>query len=219
MADKSEPGAPRGEELCVRRLAGRAPLALFVASLVLAAFTGGVYVAHHRMFPFREMHSAKRTLFTLLDEPARMIPFLREIPGPDSWRLTAVPSHRVDMHRIRFIDGAPLADPVLFPGGRGKFAEHCPDHAGCIAVEYAGRGEVRHAYPYRPEEIARAARSDDPSLRLSFADDVYAFALSRYPNGDLLVVFTKIPTFLNPIVDGAVGIARLDTAGRPVWFR
>ena len=163
------------------------------------------------------MQSAKQTLFRLLDEPARMIPFLREIPGPDNWRPTAVPSHRVDMHRIRLIDGAPLADPVLFPGGRGKFAEHCPDHAGCIAVEYAARGEVRHAWPYRPEEIARAARSDDPSLRLSFADDVYAFALSRYPNGDLLVVFRAIPTFAT--INAAVGIARLDRAGRPVWFR
>ena len=194
-----------------------APLALFAASLVLAAFAGGVWVAHHRMFPFREMHTAKRTLFTLLDEPDRMIPFLRGIPGPDRWELTAFPRGRVDAHRIRFIDGAPLADPVLFPGGRGKFAEHCPGHAGCIAVEYAGRGEVRHAWPYRPEELARAARSGDPGATwLSFADDVYAFALSQYPNGDLLVVFDATSSLT--AVDN-VGVARLDRAGRPVWYR
>ena len=185
-----------------------APLALFVTSLALATFVGGVWVGNSKAFPFHAIRSAWRTLQTLI--------------LPDSqnrlwWRPTAFPLDRLDAHRVRLAEGA-LADPILFTGGNGHFMEHCPGHAGCIAVEYAGRGEARRVWPYRPEEIARAAHPDDlpyeHGFGFSFTEHAWVYAVFPYPNGDLLAVFGFHASF-----PYAGGVARLDRGGRPVWYR
>ena len=97
----------------------------------------------------------------------------------------------------------------------------CPD-GGCLAVEYTATGQVAHAYPLRFNELeqaADAASSDEFPYELSpafsFARDTRVLGMSRYENGDLLVVFTyeyAFPSF-------AAGVARIDRAGHPVWFR
>ena len=204
---------PKGK-LRDQRSGGKAPLALFVASLALAAFAGGVWAGHYKAFPFHAIRSAYRTLnhlaFSLYspDRPRGLM---------WTWQPTAFPLDRLDARRIRLAGGA-LADPILLAGGEGHFVEHCPGHAGCIAVEYAGRGEVRRVWPYRPEEIARAAHPDDLPYEhifgFSFTEDVRVFAVSPYPNGDLLVVFDFLGAF-----PYAGGVARLDRDGRPVWYR
>ena len=195
----------------------RAPLALLAASLALAAFAGGVWVGHFRAFPFYTVRSAWRTLDTLTTLP-EAIPFFNPPPAAEwRWRPTALPLGRLDAHRIRRAEGAP-ADPILLVGGWEYFVEHCPGHAGCIAVEYAGRGEVRRAWPYRPEEIARATHPDDLPYELgfgfSFTEDATVFAAYPYPNGDLLVTFIFGNAF-----PYAGGVARLDRDGRPIWYR
>ena len=203
---------PKGK-LRDQRSGGKAPLALFVASLALAAFAGGVWAGHYKAFPFHAIRSAYRTLnhlaFSLYspDRPRGLM---------WTWQPTAFPLDRLDTRRVRLAGGA-LADPILLAGGEGHFVEHCPGHAGCIAVEYAGRGEVRRVWPYRPEEIARAAHPDDLPYELrygfSFIKDAMVIAMSPYPNGDLLVVF-HMESF-----PYAGGVARLDRDGRPVWYR
>ena len=196
-----------------RRSGAKAPLALFVAALALVTFAGGVWVGHYQAFPFHTIRSALRTLNTL--PSVHPSPNLRG--GMGLWRSTAFPLDRLDAHRIRLAEGA-FADPILLAGGRGHFVEHCPGRAGCIAVEYAGRGEVRRAWPYRPEEIARAAHPDDlpyeRRLGFSFIKDATVFTMSPYPNGDLLVVFGFSEAF-----PYAGGVARIDRDGRPVWYR
>ena len=204
---------PKGK-LRDQRSGGKAPLALFVASLALAAFAGGVWAGHYKAFPFHAIRSAYRTLnhlaFSLYspDRPRGLM---------WTWQPTAFPLDRLDARRIRLAGGA-LADPILLAGGEGHFVEHCPGHAGCIAVEYAGRGEVRRVWPYRPEEIARAAHPDDlpyeHGLGFSFTEHARAFEVSPYPNGDLLVVFGFRRTF-----PWSGGVARIARDGRPVWYR
>ena len=189
-------------------MAAKAPLALFVASLALATFAGGVWVGTSEGVPFYTIRSAWRTLQALVFSPETVA---------ERWLPTAFPLDRLDARRVRLAEGA-LADPILLAGGQGHFVEHCPGHAGCIAVEYAGRGEVRRAWPYRPEEIARAAHPDDlPTsfwFGFSFVEHAWVFAVSPYPNGDLLVVFS-----LHGAFPYAGGVARLDRDGRPVWYR
>ena len=200
-----------------RRSGGKAPLALLAAALALATFAGGVWVGRFQTFPFYTIRSAWRTLGTLTTLPEAMPAFDPPPAAEWRWRPTAFPLGRLDAHRIRLAEGA-LADPILLVGGWEYFAEHCPGHPGCVAVEYAGRGEVRRVWPYRPEEIARAAHPDDlpyeHGFGFSFTEDVDVFAVSPYPNGDLLVVFRFLQSF-----PYAGGVARLDRDGRPVWYR
>ena len=89
-------------------------------------------------------------------------------------------------------------------------------------MEYAGRGEVRHAWPYRPEELAewlekKEFTKDFPyqhALGFSFLDHVDIHGVSRYPNGDLLAVF--IFSHTHPYRGG---VARIDRSGKLVWYR
>ena len=200
-----------------RRSGDKAPLALLAAALALATFAGGVWVGHFQTFPFYTIRSAWRTLDTLATLPEAIPAFDPPRAAEWRWRPTAFPLGRLDAHRIRLAEGA-LADPILFVGGWEYFVEHCPGYVGCIAVEYAGRGEVRRVWPYRPEEIARAAHPDDlpyeHGFGFSFTEDVQVAAVSPYPNGDLLVVFSFLESF-----PYAGGVARLDQDGRPIWYR
>ena len=65
---------PKGK-LRDQRSGGKAPLALFVASLALAAFAGGVWAGHYKAFPFHAIRSAYRNpeppcLQSILPRPA-----------------------------------------------------------------------------------------------------------------------------------------------------
>ena len=197
-----------------RRFAAVAPRALFAASLVLAVFGAGVWVGKFQVFPHDPLRDAWKTLRALHAAHSRRPYHKRHwILHPEVLR------DRPPAARIQFIEGEALADPVLLPGGWGKFTEHCPNAVGCIAVEYAGRGALRHAWPYRPEAIASAPpRLDDAAyeqaLGFSFPDDADVAALRRYPNGDLLVVFHFEHSF-----PSAGGVARLDSDGLPLWYR
>ena len=116
--------------------------------------------------------------------------------------------------RIEFLDGGSLHEPVLWYGGRFQFMDVCPEW-GCLAVQFGTDGEAAHAWPLRPDALEQAAHDAatdefphelDPGF--SFVRDVSRFAISRYPNGDLLLTFIRYS-----------GVARIDGAGYPVWFR
>ena len=122
--------------------------------------------------------------------------------------------------RFEFIDGGGFAAPILVQAERGAFTDLCPGEHGCLAVEYSSSGELRHAYPYRPEEIHAAnivSESEFPyehAIGWSFEKDARAFSVSRYPDGDLMVVFE----FKGSFPHGG-GVARVSPDGSPAWYR
>ncbi len=190
----------------------RAPLPLFVITLVLAAFLGGVYVSTKKVFPYdllRDAHRAGETLYALYKEHEEGKPWLLRSAdiSPDS----------LAARRFEFIGADELADPILVMGGLDYFAEYCPSARGCLAVEYDSRGEVRHAYPYHPDKLETAPLlSDFPHEQFgaSFVPYAHPVGASTYSNGDLLAVFHFRHSF--PF---AGGVARINRHGQVIWFR
>ena len=192
----------------------RLPQLLLVLALMLAAFAYGGLGGHYELFPFPIIADGVKTLQTLHE-----LHFTRKDAG-QFLCFADVPPERTASNRFEFVAGDSLSGPVLWQGGRYQFLEYCPDW-GCIAVEYTATGQVAHAYPFRNDELeqaAAAAQSDEFPYELSpaasFARDVNVAAISRYMNGDLLVVF-----YLDAAFPYGAGVARIDRAGHPVWFR
>ena len=187
---------------------------LFVGALMLAAFAGGLYVAHYRVFPYAPLYSAGKTFVSLvgihLRDPYR------------EWDFVDIPSDQVTARRFEFIGSDHLTDPILVPGGPYRFREYCPGHVGCLAVEYAGRGEVRQAWPHRPDELEKWLENDEFTADFpyeytpgfSFIEHAYIFGVSKYSDGDLLAVFHF--RYTHPY---GGGVARIDRSGKPVWYR
>ena len=117
---------------------------------MLATFAAGMYVQKTEVFPHGVISSATKTATTLF-ERASAPPLLLK-----PWKnFVNVEPDSVAAHRFEFFDSDELADPILVAGERGRFAEYCPDYAGCLAVEYASAGKVVRAYPWRPDEIEK----------------------------------------------------------------
>jgi len=181
---------------------------------MLAAFAYGGLGGHYQLFPFPFIADGIKTLRTMHEVHTR-----KDDDG--QFLLFAdVPPERAASNRFEFVAGDALSGPVLWQGGRYQFLEYCPDW-GCIAVEFTATGQVAHAYPFRNDELEQAAadaQSDEFPYELSpaasFARDVNVAAISRYANGDLLVVFHQGTAF--PF---GAGVARIDRDGHPVWFR
>ncbi len=195
-------------------LRDRGPLLLFAIALMLAAFAGGVYVHRQKVFPYdllRSAYKTGKTLFAMYMED-EISPAFRAMNFVD------ISPDSVEGRRFEFIGADTLVDPILVLGGADHFAEYCPGARGCLAVEYAGRGEVRHAYPYRPDEFENAPISVDfPHEQMPGLQPLYLFkfrGVSRYSNGDLLIVFEFYHSF--PF---AGIVARIDRDGHVIWYR
>ena len=206
----------------VSALLRRAPAFLFAMALLLAGFAGGLYVARHKVFPHALLSAAYKTFVAAVEVNFRA-PFL--LPPPpvwDGWNFVDLPPDQATARRFEFIGNDRLTDPILVQGGPGRFREYCPDHAGCLAVEYAGRGEVRQAWPYRPDELEKWMEKEEfaadfpyeSALGFSFIEHAYIFGVSKYSDGDLLAVFH----FRHTHPYGG-GVARIDRTGKPVWYR
>ena len=179
---------------------------------MLAAFAGGVYITTKKVFPYdllRSAYKTSRTLFAIYVMDEGVFRHMRFVNiSPDS----------VEARRFEFIGADTLADPILVLGGSDRFIEYCPNAQGCLAVEYDGRGEVRHAYPYRPDEFENVPISVDFPYELAPGFQFRYFSvpirISRYSNGDLLVVFSLRHSF--PF---GGGVARVNRAGHVIWYR
>ena len=173
-----------------RSLLDGAPRFLFLTAVILAAFAYGWTVGTFKMFPHAILSDAYKTAKTYIEFSEEEI---RKIPALSRGEFVNVVPDRVEAHRFEFVAAAALTDPILVPGGFGRFAEYCPGHAGCLAVEYADNGAVVHAYPYRPEEIEKTPPSVDfpyeQTLGFSMRDAGEPWSISQYANGDLSVVF------------------------------
>ena len=199
----------------VSALLRRALVLSFVMALLLAAFAGGMFVMKYKVFPHALLSNAYKTWRAAV----RVI----LLPPPlKNWNFVDLPPDQAAARRFEFIGSDHLADPILVLGERGHFREYCPDHAGCLAVEYTGRGEVRHAWPYRPDELKKWMEKGESAMDFpyerapgfSLLDHTSATGVSSYPNGDLLVVFW----FRHTHPYGG-GVARIDRTGKPVWYR
>ena len=191
----------------------RLPQLLLVSALALAAYAYGVLSLRYKLFPFPVISDGIKTLQTLREL------HIKRDNGQFS-RFADVPPDSAVANRFEFVAGDALSGPVLWQGGRYQFLDYCPDE-GCLAVEYTATGQVAHAYPYRTNELEQAANAASSSQfpyelspAASFARDASAMGMSRYMNGDLLVVFRQAVAF--PF---SAGVARIDRAGHPVWFR
>ncbi len=187
---------------------------LFVGALMLATFAGGLCVARYKVFPYALLSSARKTFVSMV-----------EIQLHDPYRdgdFVDVPPDQAAARRFEFIGSDHLTDSILVPGGRHLFREYCPGHVGCLAVEYAGRGEVRQAWPYRPDELEKWLENDEFTADFpyeytpgfSFIEYAYIVGVLKYPDGDLLAVFHFSHT--HPY---GGGVARIDRSGKPVWYR
>ena len=123
-------------------------------------------------------------------------------------------------HRVRLLAPA-LAGGVLMAGGRGLFLDRCPGFVGCAAVEYDRHGRFVHGYPFRPEAYEAALVPhgvadihSERAVGFEFAKSTDVFAIESYSNGDLAVVVRSSLSFPPDL-----GVARVDRAGRPRWFR
>ena len=187
----------------------RAPLLLCVITLMLAAFLSGVYVTVKRGVPYELLRDAYRTGKTLFafyktKDETRLLNYAITVDiSPDS----------LAARRFEFIGADELADPILVMGGLDYFAEYCPNAVGCLAVEYDGRGEVRHAYPYHLDKLETAPLlSDFPHEQFGYS--FVPTGISAYSNGDLFTVFHFRYSF--PF---AGGVARINRNGQVIWFR
>ena len=190
----------------------RAPATLFAVAIAVVVFVAGVQVGRTKAFPYELLQSARRTAQILFDKYwPNVPPYLREAVPVD------MSPDEVESARIASYGSDGLVDRIVFPGGAARFAELCPGHPGCIAVEYVGQGQVARVYPYRPSEIEQATIVDLPYeyvLDLGLTDNAHVFAVDTYPNGDLLVVFHY--HFAFPY---AGGVARIRPDGTPAWYR
>jgi len=180
---------------------------------MLAAFAGGVYVTTKKVFPYDLLISAYKTSKTLFE-----VSMGGSLPVFWGMKFVDISPDSVAARRFEFIGADTLADPILVLGGVDRFIEYCPNASGCLAVEYGGRGEVRHAYPYRPGEFENVPISVDfpyeQVLEFQFRYFVKPRGISRYSNGDLLVVFEFDHSF--PF---GGGVARVNRDGHVIWYR
>ena len=184
----------------------RLPLLLLVLAIALASFAYGSLVGRYKLFPFSVLSDSVKTLRTMHE-------LHKKIDDGRFKHFAEVPPDSAASNRFEFVASDALNGPILWHGGRYQFLDYCPDW-GCLAVEFTATGQVAHAYPFRSDELeqaANAARSDEFPYELSpafsFARDTSIAGISRYMNGDLLVVF-RFAAF--PF---GAGVARVDPPG------
>lgn len=192
-----------------------------MAGLISALFVGIVIERRHA-FPSYLLTRAKITWDTLRRSALaqnELRELIRVVPSASVARnATSGPS------RVQFVGSTTLADPILFTGGYRQFNEYCPAPAvGCLAVEYAGDGEVVDVWPYYPDRIFLQTGGAGGYLELmpheipigwSAVHNTSVIDAAKYDNGDLLVVFHYHNAF--PF---AGGMARVDRGGSLIWHR
>ena len=188
---QSDSGGRRSLAGYARKTLRHLPIFMFVAAIALASFAYGSLVGRFKLFPYSIAANGVKTLQTLLDTNEVVIV---DDGRFESWVADVEPENAA-VSRISSAEGGTLGGSLLWYGGRFQFMELCPE-LGCLAVEFTADGEVAHAYPFRPhalEQAAEDAATDEFPFEFaptfSFVRDVRPVGISRYPNGDLLVVY------------------------------
>ena len=189
-----------------------APLVGIIFSIFVAAFLGGTLTAHFKVFPYRNLVDAVRTLEALIDQASGEETYTGKYIEP-----TVFPSGDAVKSRWTILDTSVPRLPVIATGGLNQYLELCPEH-GCLAVTFDTSGDVTRAWPYKPMDIYAANTTDDyPHEMLSFnpLTNTYPIGVLDYGDGDILVNFQS----RGDIFPFAMGISRVGQDGAPVWTR
>ena len=191
------------------------PVGALLVSVFILSFLGGVYVAHHEIFPYQHLRDAVRTLRVLVQEHEgrKQAHFGMRIESADVHAAGAANA------RWTILDPAIQRLPIIAYGGLNQYLEHCPDQ-GCLAVAFDGDGNVTEAWPYDPVEIFSKDLTEGayPHEMVGFnpVTDVYPVGIQRYSDGSLLVTFQARDGGIFPF---GMGVARIESDGSPRWTR
>ena len=205
----------------MRRVVRRAPMAAFVVAGLISALFAGIVIEQRDAFPSNLLARAQKTWDTMRRTARTQAPTRFD----SNQSISNVPRNAAGgPSRIQFVDGNTLDDPILFVGGYMAFNEYCPAPAvGCLAVEYAGGGQVVETWPYYPDSIFPAHGEGEGYLEFkqheipigwSAVHNTGVMDAVKYDNGDLLVVYHFDNTF-----PYAGGMARVDRRGSLIWHR
>ena len=175
-----------------------------------------MYVAWARVFPYGVTYRSVKTAVVAARALGNKL-----LPSQEPWVFAGVPPDSLDARRVRpaGVEGK-LRDPVVLldTDVRWSFAEHCRGTDGCLAVEYAGRGEVGRTWPFRAGMLADVAnalpRSSERTPGVASADIVRPFYATPYAGGDLLVSFWYPKGHFPP----EAGVGRVGGDGQLRWF-
>jgi hypothetical protein len=193
------------------------PLVMFVLSAIVLAFFAGVFVMEQRLFPHSHLRDGIKTI-RFASRQLFGTPFYGSFAAqPES---DGVGTNIAAQRFRKLEDGALASGGVLVSGGLNQYLDICPE-AGCLAIEIGQEGEVVRGIPFRPAEILAADMTGGTFLREGAGGPparlLRPIGVAPYPDGDVLVTFQSIG-------DGgafpfAMGVGRLDSEGRPRWFR
>ena len=181
-------------------------LALLTFALLFVGVAAGFAIREWRLPPYASIMNAMRTGKVVYER------FLVvSIPHFESF--TAAPVASVPSSRVKTGEGGSAT--YLMTGGPDQFRDFCPEN-GCLAVVLNKTNKLVHAYPYRPEEFRTKRVVDMPHEQLVAESpaDVEVMGLWPLPGGDVIVTFHLPHSF--PV---GGGVARVDPAGRVVWYR
>lgn len=117
---REAPAKARNNE---KSLLDRSARVLFVAAVMLTTSAIGWWVRAFKIFPHGILFDSCKTAETQVDFLMGERYELRRA------RFVNIAPDRAETYRFEFIAAAGLADPILVPGGFGKFADHCPGQA------------------------------------------------------------------------------------------
>ena len=186
-----------------------------IFSVFVFSFLGGTLTAHKKVFPYRNIIDAGRTLRTLvttweLSESAYV---------GQRIEATRIPAKDAPGTRWRILDDSVPRFPVIANGGLNQYLELCPDH-GCLAVALDAEGNVTEAWPYRPIDIFAADITDGayPHEMLAFDARIHVAPIGvlRYGDRDILVNLQSRSEGIFPF---GMGVTRIGPDGTPRWTR
>ncbi len=195
----------------------RTAYVLLVTAVALAVFALGMLVGANQWGPYRAIADGIKT-------GGKLLTGLRDRRPSDFAGFSEVPLQSASANRIRPMAGAARHGSLLWYGGRHQFLDLCHPHS-CLAVVFTGAGDVAQAYPFRPAKLENAARESTAEFRhelpplysrYPYMRYMRPIGIARYPNGDLLATFQ---TYKDLVFPYSGGLARIDSEGRPVWFR
>lgn len=169
----------------------------FVASLCLMAFLYGFASNELNLPPKDQMRQALAALkaINLIEE---------EMPTGVNW----IDPKSSPGPVVRQLDPAAGSELLLVTGGPNRDATHCPKY-GCLASVIDRSGKVLRSWPLPLDTLFEGIEGLEGDVKIT---NFYPIGLGMLRDGSLVATFHGRNTY-----PYAVGIARIDPAGRVMW--
>ncbi len=170
---------------------------VFVFSVCVIAFLGGVGIMHFKVFPYR-----------LVEEAFIAVDAWRDVLTADQINFLFVDESGSPEPTVTWSDGyTDDGELILMAGGPGALTSRCPEF-GCMARISNRGGETLHTW-----EVDYAALwADTMHEGLKDHNKIAPSGLHLFDNGDLLVSFGSRSLF-----PYGVGMAKFDKDGNLLW--